>query len=285
MLLMAFLLAFPTPGVLCAYRAEAASLKKAEAPGKTVYKEKTGSADISNIDSGYIVVKYAGDTKLKVRITGTTAYTYDVTEKNKEYVIPVTEGSGTYTIELLENAYDDMYASLLKEDVKVNIKDETEPFLYPNMFSNITSASPIVKKADSLADPKDTLKTVGAIYDYVVANVKYDNDKTSSVQAGYIPDPEDTFKTNKGICFDYASLATAMLRAEGIPTKLQVGYAGKTYHAWISVWTREKGWVDKIIEFKGKSWTLMDPTFHSTGKKKAEKFITDSTNYTVQYNY
>ena len=32
---------------------------------------------------------------------------------------------------------------------------------------------------------------------------------------------------------------TGMLRSQGIPSKLVVGYAGTAYHAWISVWTEE----------------------------------------------
>ena len=67
-------------------------------------------------------------------------------------------------------------------------------------------------------------------------------------------------KTGKGICFDYASLMAALLRSQGIPTKLVVGYSGDAYHAWISVYLDEIGWVDKIIEFDGKSWSLIDPT-------------------------
>ena len=38
-----------------------------------------------------------------------------------------------------------------------------------------------------------------------------------------------------GICQDLAALAACMLRVQGVPTKLMVGYAGKMYHAWNSV--------------------------------------------------
>ena len=54
---------------------------------------------------------------------------------------------------------------------------------------------------------------------------------------------------------------TSMLRSQGIPTKLQIGYAGKVYHAWISVYLEETGWIDDIIQFDGKHWERMDPTF------------------------
>lgn len=51
-----------------------------------------------------------------------------------------------------------------------------------------------------------------------------------------------------------------MLRSQGIPTKLEVGYVGEVYHAWISCYVDETGWVDNIIEFDGKDWSLLDPS-------------------------
>ena len=44
---------------------------------------------------------------------------------------------------------------------------------------------------------------------------------------------------------------TAMLRSQGIPSKLEVGYAGESLHAWINTYIDEIGWVDKIIRFDG----------------------------------
>ena len=39
---------------------------------------------------------------------------------------------------------------------------------------------------------------------------------------------------------------------------------GDVYHAWISTYIKDKGWVNGIIEFDGNDWKLMDPTFAST---------------------
>ena len=53
---------------------------------------------------------------------------------------------------------------------------------------------------------------------------------------------------------------TSMLRSQNIPTKLEVGYSGDAYHAWISTYIDDKGWVDDIIQFNGNTWQIMDPT-------------------------
>ena len=78
-----------------------------------------------------------------------------------------------------------------------------------------------------------------------------------------------------------------MLRSLGIPSKLVVGYAGEAYHAWVSVWTKETGWIDGVIYFDGTSWQRMDPTFASSSNKSAAimKYIGDGKNYTTKYTY
>ena len=111
--------------------------------------------------------------------------------------------------------------------------------------------------------------------------------KAASVKSGYLPDLDQVMAEKKGICFDYAALMTAMLRSRGIPCKLVVGYAGTAYHAWISVWTAEHGWVDGVIYFDGSSWHRMDPTFASSSNQSDEilKYIGDGSNYTAKYLY
>ena len=107
-----------------------------------------------------------------------------------------------------------------------------------------------------------------------------------NTEAGYIPDIDNTMKTKKGICFDYASLMAAMLRSQNIPTKLVVGYSGDAYHAWISVYLHESGWIDNIIEFDGKNWSLIDPTLAANNSGSSVKnYIGDGSNYTVKYLY
>ena len=85
---------------------------------------------------------------------------------------------------------------------------------------------------------------------------------------------------------------TGMLRSLGVPCKLVTGYvpvgSGATaYHAWISVWSKETGWVDSAIYFDGTNWQRMDPTFASSSNSSASimKYIGDGSNYSVKYTY
>ena len=48
----------------------------------------------------------------------------------------------------------------------------------------------------------------------------------------------------------------------------------------------EIGWVDSIIEFDGKHWSLMDPTLAAGNSRSSlKKYIGDGKNYTVKYSY
>ena len=111
--------------------------------------------------------------------------------------------------------------------------------------------------------------------------------KAANVKSGYLPVLDDVLASKTGICFDYAALMTGMLRSQGVPCKLVIGYAGTAYHAWISVWSEDTGWVDGAIMFDGRTWHRMDPTFASSAKKSESimKYIGDGKNYTAKYLY
>ena len=77
-----------------------------------------------------------------------------------------------------------------------------------------------------------------------------------------------------------------MLRSQRIPTRMEIGYAGTAYHAWLSTYIEDVGWVNGMIEFDGTKRSLMDPTFASNTKEKSlREFIGDGSNYSVKYIY
>ena len=65
-----------------------------------------------------------------------------------------------------------------------------------------------------------------------------------------LPDIDEVMRRKQGICFDYSSLMAAMLRSQRIPTRLEFGYAGDAYHAWITTYIEDEGWINGIIESK-----------------------------------
>lgn len=259
------------------------------APGTVVYGNEILSIDASNISEGYFMIQYQGaadKVKLQVTIPDGTIYTYTLAIGSYE-AFPLSGGDGSYHLDVLEHAYDDMYALSFSQDISVTLNDEFKPFLYPNQYVWFTQDYEAVKYASKLSDSSSNdLDYVEQVYNYVIGSIKYDEELAENVESGYLPNIDNTMKTKKGICFDYASLMAAMLRCQQVPTKLIVGYSGDAYHAWISVYLKEVGWVDNIIEFDGKSWSLMDPTLAANNSgSSVKKYVGDGSNYTEKYSY
>lgn len=259
------------------------------ASGNTVYGKNGVSIDASNTSEGYVMVKYQGSaakTKLQITTPDSTIYSYNL--KTGEYeTFPLSGGDGSYKITVLEHVRDDMYAITFFQNIQVKIIDAFKPFLYPNQYVWFTPENKAVALSVELSkESSNDLDYVEKVYSYVIENIAYDDALAANVQADYLPDIDHTLEVKKGICFDYASLMSAMLRAQNIPTRLEVGYSGDAYHAWISVYLKEIGWVNGIIEFDGKNWSLMDPTLAANNSNASVKeYIGDGSNYTLKYSY
>lgn len=270
-------------------RADAYASLVPTASGETCYGDDSVSIDASNISDGYVMIRYTGHSeKAKAQITTPDGTVYTYTIKGSDYnTFPLTGGNGDYTLKVYEWVVDNSYALAFSQALSVSLNDEFKPFLYPNQYVWFTGDSQVVALGRELSDQSaDDLDYVQNSYYYVIRNISYDNDKAENTPTDYVPDIDTILEEKKGICFDYASLMAALLRSQSIPTKLEVGYSGEAYHAWISVYLTESGWVDNIIEFDGKDWVLMDPTLAANNSSKAvAKYIGDGSKYTVKYSY
>lgn len=259
------------------------------APGAAVEQNDLAIIDYSNAAYGYVMVKFTApsSSRLKVQVVNTTTYTYNLKPERWE-AFPLSDGSGSYQITIYQNVVDSKYAAVLSASVYASLNNEFEPFLHSNQYVNYDAAPNAVSMAAYLTGGiSDTLGKVEAVYDYVVRNISYDTALASSVTSGYLPVLDNVMATKRGICFDYAALMTGMLRSQGVPCKLVVGYAGSAYHAWISVWVEGSGWVDGVIWFDGYAWQRMDPTFASSGNSSADilAYIGNGANYSSKYFY
>lgn len=246
--------------------------------------------DFSNKNDGYFAVSFHGDSdKVKLQITteDSIVYTYNVPADGTTQFFPFSDGDGSYGIGIYTNIKDTLYATEYETSVDVTLDNSYSPFLYPNQYVWFTDTTKAVAKSAEIVQPADTdLDAVTLVYDFVVNNITYDWDEAENVQSGYIPDVDEVLETGKGICFDYSSLMAAMLRSQRIPARMEIGYVGSTYHAWLSTYIDEIGWVNGIIRFDGTDWSLMDPTLASTeGESGTKNYITDSSQYRTCYLY
>lgn len=262
-----------------------------EKSGKEVYQNEIAEIDASNSDQGYIYAKYTGpNQKVKLQITGPdqVTYTYNMTTNGGlDEVFPLSAGDGSYLINVYENISGNQYSLGLTATIEAVLANEFLPYLYPNQYVWFTEDMEAIAMGSELAySANSDLDVISNVYNFMIYNITYDYDEAATVQSGYIPDIDEVLSTRKGICIDYACLMSSMLRSQNIPTHMEIGYAGTEYHAWISCYIDEKGWVNGIVQFDGTSWQLMDPTFGSTTAEDVlRNYIAEDDSYIVKYIY
>ncbi len=264
-----------------------------EAPGTLLVGNDVTQIDYSHQSDGYIMARYFGGCpKVKLILTGPNSYKCTFDLNTSQFVaFPLTAGNGVYSVGIYENIEGNTYATAYTCDINVSLSNLFSTYLRPNQYVDYNSGTYAVALSSQLcAGASNDLDCVNAIYNYIITTIKYDHDKAANALngslSGYLPQIDGSLQSQKGICVDYAAIMTCMLRSQRIPTRLEVGYAGGAYHAWISTYITDVGWVNGIIHFDGNNWQLIDPTFGaSTDEDDLREFIGTGSNYTVKYIY
>ena len=262
----------PMPQIPLAYAPEVYSesrepqVKTPELGGEYIV-EGYVAVNIGNVSRGYFKVRHETDVEALVQIA---SYNYGQPdffklEGNNEWeVFPLTRGDGVYTIQILEYYADRVFAVLFSHDVYVSLENQHYPFLYPSRYVNFNENSAAVALAGRLAGQATSdLEIVQLIYDYITTNISFDLDFALAVYSGFVlqhtPDVDATLAAGAGICFDFAALATAMLRSQNIPTRLEIGYVLDIFHAWVAVYVPDVDW-GYAAHPHATGWGLLDPT-------------------------
>lgn len=265
-------------------------IKLPRSPGTQTASEDNAVIDYSNASEGYISAVYNGSSaaaKLRVKC-GSLQYDHDLSTGGKCEYFPLM-GNGDYTVSVYEQFSGKKYALLVSAEFSVTLKSDTGMYLYPNKYVDFDSSSECVKKAAELCAGADgDVEKIAAVFTYITDNVVYDKQLAATVKSGYVPHPDATLSSKKGICYDYASLFAAMCRSQGIPTRLVIGYAEPDiYHAWNEVYTDETGWITPELFLRNKGYNIADATFYAgnTDKEKISEYIADDSNYSAIYRY
>lgn len=244
--------------------------------------------DASHLSDGYVAVSATSSVRLKFQVSADGVdYYYDLPSDGTPISCPLTLGSGSYTFTAWENTTGQRYAELDSlADVQVSLADEFQPFIRPSIYCDYDASSKSTKLANDLtANAQNEGDVLRAIYDWIVDDIAYNEGKAAQLAdaTGYLPSPDATIDEGSGICFDYATLAAAMLRSQGIPCKIITGYVSPDdiYHAWNMVYI-DGTWVDARIDVKQNTWTRIDTTF-AAGSGSA--YVGDGTTYTEQFTY
>lgn len=247
-------------------------------PNRVMAANESKYIDDSKLFQGVIGINYPNKTGKLVRLQiSKNQNTVSYFLLNDIEYFPLQLGNGEYNIRILENVNQNKYKLINEENINLNIKDNYQ--IYLNSVQNVNwnnSMKSIQKAQELIKGTKNDKEKVTKIYEYIISQINYDNEKAKNVQNPYIPSIDNTYSTKKGICYDYASLFAAMLRSVNIPTKLVTGTSDyvKEYHAWNEVYLNNK-------------WIVIDTTVDSGLKKSKKNFdmIKDSKKYKPSYQY
>lgn len=242
--------------------------------------------DTSQVAQGYLGVKISDAGTFKVRLEKDETYTYDLSSDGTPNYYPLQMGDGTYRLTVYRNVTGNKYSTEGTKNIDVKLDNEFQPFMHPNVFSSYGERSAAVAQAQSLCAGLSTdTEKVSVIYQWLSKTIQYDYDFAKNPGDGYVPDPDRTLSTKKGICFDYASLAAAMIRSQQIPCKLITGYVqpNDIYHSWNMVYLQDKGWITTSIQASVDEWGRIDVTFEATSGDA--QFVGNGSNYTTRYTY
>lgn len=252
--------------------------------------------DFSKSEEGIVSVQINSDSLIKTKLiiqNDNLKYIYNLTTSKKNESFPLNLGDGTYAVTIYENTYGTKYTDAYSESCLVTIKDGNSVFLTSTQQVNwkeddesILIANDLVNKAleakKTKTNNKDVTLTekeiIEVIYNYIIKNIQYDSTKIDKLSYDYIPDIDVVFEEGKGICYDYAVLFSAMLRSQGIPTKLVKGYSNliNGYHAWNEIYLKSEN-----------KWIIVDTTYDADIYRNNLGFNMEKVNenYSMKYEY
>ena len=234
-------------------------------PGK-VKKDGKLQVDLNHVSDGYFYAALTkkSSKKMKLRVAlGKETLTYDLNGSGDFELFPLQLGNGKYTISLYENVSGKKYTGAGTVTVNVKLQAENRCFLYPNQYILYTAKTAAVLKADELcaSQGKDS-EAYKKVTGFMSTSFVYDFIKAATIKPGLLPDLNGCFKKKQGVCQDLSAVMVCMLRSQGIPAKLMIGYADNNYHAWV------------IAVYNGKEH-FFDPTAAINGISKVHTYTAE----------
>ena len=209
-----------------------------ESTGTDVQSDGKLVIDDSNMDKGYIMVKTSEPTNRALKVTVSRdkwQLIYDLNSEGNYEVFPLQEGSGLYEVALFENVKGKKFSAQGKVVLDAHLSDENASFLVPNQYVNYELWTSAVQKSDEICAGMGPDEAFKAVSDFIASEFAYDFVRAKTIPSGERPDIDYCYNNRMGICQDLAAVTACMLRVQGVPAKLVIGYADKYYHAWNSV--------------------------------------------------
>lgn len=213
-----------------------------EASGDVVLEDSYLEVDASHASDGYIMVRVKdgnGQGGYKVNVAPANkkdnSANYDLEPDGEWHPFPLRGGDGTYKVQLYKQKSGKSYTNGGQVKFEAKLASADAPYLVSNPYVDYTRDTEAVKISDvlcmGLATDREKFE---AVCNYINLNYNYDYDRAKEVSGkqGILPDIDYCVTNKMGICQDLSATVACMLRVQGIPTKIVIGYTGRQYHAW-----------------------------------------------------
>lgn len=148
----------------------------------------------------------------------------------------------------------DLAASKMKADIPADL---ARRYTGPSRYWQTDGA--VREEASKLNDDaRPVIENVKAIYDFVIEKLSYNKEKIKfNIRQGAAA---ALAKPDNAVCLEYSDLLVAMLRSQGIPARMPVGYAYQSgFKETSSVADSLHSWVEAYVP--GIGWITLDPTW------------------------
>lgn len=233
--------------------------------------------DDSQTAQGKVGVYYNTGSTKKIKFMVTKdgeKYTYNLQNSQRMIYFPLQMGNGKYSVKVYENTEGNKYRVVSSKDIQVTLSNPNAVYLQSVQEIDWDEQRKAIKISKQLIEERE--KELGrklskeeitkVLYEYIIEKIVYDYNKIKNLTTTYLPNIDDTITKQSGICYDYSSLFAAILRQQGIPTKMVKGYSTYTdvYHAWNEVYVGDK-WV--IVDSTTDAYMFQNKASYSFEKK------------------
>ncbi len=237
--------------------------------------------DTTHFKNGYFDLMYNlsgySPEKLEIKVAKGDSQNRFIITKNltEPFRFNFAYGDGRYDITAKLTVNGKSFTAL-SFSLDVALSDADAPFslsAYPTLYGSNTL---YVKKAAELCgNLKTDNEKIAACYRYICDTQTYKY-TVSTNEYKYLPDLDAIYSRGYGVCWDFCASLAAMLRSQGIPCKICVGYAygiTSSGHAWLEV-TCEESYEDSYVELT-KGVCLLDITAAvcRSDKESAKEYI------------
>lgn len=281
-------------------------IKLVESPSG-VYSNKYVKINTNTANKGYVEVEYIELNGFDINVAiccdlinqygGKCRWHYDTGNKGKcKIKVPLTYGNREYTISVtsaMKNESTGLGRASKKAELTVNLTNvsNTGAFLLSTGEVIFDADKMFIKKATELSQGcKNDFEKVAKIYDWLTNYLRYKDTEYTALGI-YKCDLDKLYLRGTGVCYDYAVILAAMLRSQGIPSRVVFGkyanYMPEEGHVWNEVYIQSSGSIktDKM-HITGNKWCRLDPTMSRENvSQTAIDYMNNSSNYIWQFYY